>query len=247
VSIHGNSVQQDAGSVRTNDTRPAAARLHPFAPKYATQKEELRESPLAPLCLESLERLVDYSQHLHREAVYADDDLREVHSLERPGPLDVTGLETAAEQVLRCVQIKLAELENTDLEAGTMWALVHTQRLARQAHFEPHGSQARVKEVELKAANGLPLAICTGTGFKYTLPSPAAEVLNRSQIESAAPGCHRIFRDTTHATGGGTYWRNWCPDCAPETGQRVRYWRRTISRRWIDYADEILKRRPESA
>jgi hypothetical protein len=126
-------------------------------------------------------------------------------------------------------------------------ALVRVQRLARQAHLEQRGSRQEVKAIELEAANGQPRTICTGTNFHIDLPSWAADVLRRSEVESAALGCLKIFRDTTRANGGGNYWRSWCADCAPNTGHKLRWWRTEISRRQTDYATQILKRRRESA
>jgi hypothetical protein len=124
----------------------------------------------------------------------------------------------------------------------SLWEL---NSLARVAHYDCHGSQQMLKLAELKASAGEPRTICVGTSFSFDLPLWAAEKLvkpEESTVKSGAPGCFRIFRDTTHAAGGGNYWSMWCPEHAPDTGQRLRQWRNLIRNRWLDYAHQVRAR-----
>jgi hypothetical protein len=227
---HSEIVTPRDEQTRTSDT-------HPLAPQYALQRASLRESPLAPLCLPALERLVDYSQHRHKEAHHAQ------YNLPHLGEPDEIGLASAAAEVLRCYQIKLAELESADpLPVGIAISLWKLGSLARYAHFFVRCRKWEIKEIELEASKGKPRAICVGTSFTFSLPAPAAEVFGKSTVETDAFGCFRIFPDTTHSTGGGSYWSVWCGNCAPNTGQVLRSWRTRITQRWVDHALELRAR-----
>jgi hypothetical protein len=194
----------------------------------AAQKASLRESPLAPLCLPALERVIDWSQETH----FCD------------GIADTDGVQQAAAEVLRALQGKLRELDTGEpLPVGVAMSLSGLGWIARSAHLDVHGSERKVKAIELKAAAGEPRTICIGTSFIFDLPEWAAEVVGRSTVESHAFGCFRVFPDTTHGGGGGHYWSMWCPSCKPSVGQRRRQWRTRIKRRWIDHAVELHARR----
>jgi hypothetical protein len=212
---------------RTSDTHRREA-------KYAAQKASLSESPLAQLCLPALERVIDWSQHLDRQK----------HALIAPGIVDTRGLEKAAAEVLGAYQAKLRELDTGEpLPVGIAMSLWTLGSIARAAHHDGHGSRQKVKLIELEASAGEPRSICIGKSFAFDLPEWAAEVVGQSIVESHAFGCFRVFCDTSHARGGGTYWSMWCPNCKPSAGQRRRHWRTRIKRRWIDHAVELHARR----
>ena len=224
--------------------------------KYALQKASLRQSPLAPLCLPSLESLIDWAQHgskedlsrqyRNREVDFWDAADREKYPFTPPGIVDVSGLQAAADEALRAYQVKLRELESDKpLPVGMAMSLSGLAALARQAYLEVQGPghQREVKVIELEASAGDPRTICVGTSFAFDLPEWAAEVVGRSSVESHAFGCFRVFRDTTHGSDGGRYWSMWCGICKPSAGQRGRQWRTRIKRRWIEHALELHARR----
>ena len=231
---------------RTSDKDPLAA-------KFDLRRASLGESTLAPLCLRALERLIDWAQHKRKEELhfqYRNQEVdfwdradREKYSLE-PGNFDTSGLADDSAEVLRAYQVKLRELDTGEpLPVGIAMSLSVLGSIARAAHCDNNGSRQRVKAVELDASAGEPRSICVGTRFSFDLDQWAATLVGRSTVASQAFGCFRVFRDTTHGSGGGHYWSIWCPSCKPSTGQRVRQSRTRIRRRWLEHALDLQARR----
>ena len=196
--VMSNTVADRGEEIRTNDIRPSDE-------QWARLRTSAKWSLLANRCLPELERLIDFARDLESEVAP-----------------NRRGVNEAAATVLHAYHAKLREFEGIRLDPGVAAALYMTAALARSALHDEHGSRRKVKEVELEAAKGHPLAICVGTEYEVDPRKRAAEVMGRKQPRSSAFGCYRVFPDTTHASGGGHYWSRWCPNCAPASRQRLR-------------------------
>jgi hypothetical protein len=198
-----------------------ASDQHPFAAAYARRRSKLADSPLAGRCLPELHRLIDHDTHLEMERLHGL-----YRGMPHPGPLDISGLGPAAEAVLAAAQEHLAESrESRRFDFGVAYALASAQWLARRAHNRAGFAPQRTKRVEIDAAVGVPLGVCTGTPLTLDLPKWAPPPLGvspphgRRAVSSARSACWQIFDDTPDRTGG-TYWSRWCDECHPIAGWR---------------------------
>ena len=110
------------------------------------------------------------------------------------------------------------------------WELHTAQSWARLAYCEQH-TAVETKQYELTVTDGAPLTLCIGTDISVDIRQwrRVPSLLGRAGVTTLAPGCRRVIPDVPDSERH--FWRCWCDDCAPNTGQTRRKWTAEIKRR----------------
>ena len=170
---------------------------------------------MAPHCLPELETLYDYDTD---ESAWGRQSLSD-------------GIAHAVSRVLVSAQAVLRQLDREGVRWADEWGRISAgrwQRLARDLGSD-YLTLSELKAIEFDASHGSPLAVCGIKSVEVAIPDFAARNGKTKVRTGGLVACHhRTFADTTHATGGGNYWRVWCPACAQNTGQIGRKTRREI-------------------